>query len=124
MTSSHGIDTGFDMVPSLSNGAVDRQNWHSFIKPIKEQYAEDNLVKIKDPTASNSMLASILYFLLKATSPCVAAQRSEAGTARTQRNTSEASLEARGSILDRVSNTRMRPPITMASMVGQKSMTP
>lgn len=42
-----GIDAGFDMVPPLSNGAVDRQNWQSFIKIIKEQYQNDILVEVK-----------------------------------------------------------------------------
>ena len=42
-----GIDAGFDMVPPLSNGAVDRQNWQSFIKIIKEHYQNDKLVEIK-----------------------------------------------------------------------------
>jgi hypothetical protein len=42
-----GIDTGFDMVPRLSKGAVDRENWQSFIKAIKERYQNDDLVEIK-----------------------------------------------------------------------------
>ena len=42
-----GIDTGFDMVPHLSKGAVDKQNWQSFIKVIKKRYPNDNLVEIK-----------------------------------------------------------------------------
>lgn len=42
-----GIDAGFDIVPRLSKGAVDRQNWQSFIKVIKERYQNDDLVEIK-----------------------------------------------------------------------------
>jgi hypothetical protein len=42
-----GIDAGFDMVPRLSKGAVDRQNWQSFIKTIKEHYQNDDLVEVK-----------------------------------------------------------------------------
>ena len=42
-----GIDAGFDMVPRLSKGAVDRQNWHLFIKRIKEHYENDNQVEVK-----------------------------------------------------------------------------
>ena len=42
-----GIDAGFDMVPRLSKGAVDKQNWQSFIKVIKERYQNDDLVEIK-----------------------------------------------------------------------------
>ena len=42
-----GIDAGFDMVPCLSKGAVDRRNWQSFIKTIKEHYQNDDLVEVK-----------------------------------------------------------------------------
>ncbi len=42
-----GIDAGFDMVPCLSKGAVDKQNWQSFIEVIKERYQNDDLVDIK-----------------------------------------------------------------------------
>jgi len=42
-----GIDAGFDMVPRLSKGAVDRKNWQSFIKITKERYQNDDLVEIK-----------------------------------------------------------------------------
>jgi hypothetical protein len=42
-----GIDAGFDMVPRLSKGAVDRLNWQSFIKLIKERYQNDDLVEVK-----------------------------------------------------------------------------
>ncbi|TVY51235.1 SET domain-containing protein 5 [Lachnellula cervina] len=38
-----GIDAGFDMVPPLSKGAVDRQNWQSFIEFIKGSYKNDDL---------------------------------------------------------------------------------
>ena len=33
-----GIDAGFDMISRLSKGAVDRRNWQSFIKTLKERY--------------------------------------------------------------------------------------
>lgn len=42
-----GTDAGFDMVPRLSKGAVDKQNWQSFIKIIKKHYQNDDLVEIK-----------------------------------------------------------------------------
>ena len=42
-----GIDAGFDMVPRLSKGVVDRHNWQSFIKVIKKHYQNDDLVEIK-----------------------------------------------------------------------------
>ena len=42
-----GINAGFDIVPCLSKGAVDQQNWQSFIKVIKERYQNDDLVEIK-----------------------------------------------------------------------------
>ena len=42
-----GVDAGFDMVPRLSKGAVDRQNWQSFVEFIKEHYQNDDLVEVK-----------------------------------------------------------------------------
>ncbi|KUI59135.1 SET domain-containing protein 5 [Cytospora mali] len=42
-----GIDAGFDMVPRLSRGIVDKQNWDSFINQIKELYKDDAQVEIK-----------------------------------------------------------------------------
>ena len=42
-----GIDAGFDMVPRLSKGAVDKHDWQSFMKVIKERYQNDDLVDIK-----------------------------------------------------------------------------
>ena len=42
-----GIDAGFDMVPRLSKGAVDQQNWRSFVKFIRERYQNDDLVEVK-----------------------------------------------------------------------------
>lgn len=42
-----GINAGFDMVPRLSKGAVDKRNWQSFIKVIKERYQNDDLIEIK-----------------------------------------------------------------------------
>ena len=41
-----GIDAGFDMVPCLSRGAVDRQNWDQFINFIKGHYKNDAQVEI------------------------------------------------------------------------------
>lgn len=40
-------NAGFDMVPCLTKGAVDRQNWRSFIKIIIERFQNDDLVEIK-----------------------------------------------------------------------------
>jgi len=42
-----GIDAGFDMVPRLSQGAVDHQNWQSFIETIKQRYQDDDLVEVR-----------------------------------------------------------------------------
>ena len=42
-----GIDAGFDIIPRLSKGPVDKQIWRSFIKVIKERYQTDNLVEIR-----------------------------------------------------------------------------
>ena len=42
-----GIDAGFDMLPPLSKGAVDKQNLQSFNKVIKERYQNDDLVEMK-----------------------------------------------------------------------------
>ncbi|TPX13347.1 uncharacterized protein E0L32_006320 [Thyridium curvatum] len=42
-----GVDVGFDMVPRLSNGIVDRHNWDRFINFIKECYKDDDQVEIK-----------------------------------------------------------------------------
>lgn len=42
-----GIDVGFDMVPRLSKGAVDKQNWESFIEVVTICYANDCLVEVK-----------------------------------------------------------------------------
>ena len=35
------------MFQPLPNGALDKQNWQSFIKIIKEHYRNDNLVEVK-----------------------------------------------------------------------------
>ena len=42
-----GINAGFDMVPCLSKGAVDKQNWRSFIEVIKERFQKDDAVEVK-----------------------------------------------------------------------------
>ncbi|KAF2804535.1 SET domain-containing protein [Mytilinidion resinicola] len=42
-----GIDAGFDMVPRLSKGVVDRHNWDRFINFIKEHYKDDAQIEIK-----------------------------------------------------------------------------
>ena len=42
-----GIDAGFDMVPRLSKGVMNRQNWQSSIKIIKERYQIHDLVEVK-----------------------------------------------------------------------------
>lgn len=40
-----GIDAGFDMVPRLSRGTGDAQNWARFISVIKEYYKDDAQVE-------------------------------------------------------------------------------
>lgn len=42
-----GIDAEFDIVPRLSKGAVDKQNWQSFLRLIKEHFQNDDLVEVK-----------------------------------------------------------------------------
>ncbi|KAH7398528.1 hypothetical protein BKA66DRAFT_592555 [Pyrenochaeta sp. MPI-SDFR-AT-0127] len=42
-----GIDAGFDMVPRLSKGIVDRHNWDRFISFIKNHYENDDQVEAK-----------------------------------------------------------------------------
>lgn len=42
-----GVDAGFDMVPPLSKGAVDKCNWDQFIEFIKNHYKSDTQVEIK-----------------------------------------------------------------------------
>lgn len=42
-----GIDAGFDMVPRLSQGLVDKQNWRRFIDVVQERYQADDQVEIK-----------------------------------------------------------------------------
>ena len=46
-TIAMGIDAGFDMVPRLSKGAVDKENWLLFIHVVKDRYQYDDLVEIK-----------------------------------------------------------------------------
>ena len=41
------IDAEFNMVSRLFERAVDKQNWQSFIKIIKEIYQNDDLIEIK-----------------------------------------------------------------------------
>lgn len=41
-----GVDAGFDMVPRLSRGAIDRQNWDQFISFIKDYYKDDFQVQV------------------------------------------------------------------------------
>jgi hypothetical protein len=42
-----GIDAGFDMVPPLSKGVVDRHKWNRFINTIKDRYKDDTQVEVK-----------------------------------------------------------------------------
>jgi len=42
-----GVDAGFDMVPRLSKGIVDKHNWGDFINFIKEHYKDDPRVEMK-----------------------------------------------------------------------------
>ena len=41
-----GIDAGFDMVPRLSKGDLDKQTWNRFIDSNEELYKDDDQVKI------------------------------------------------------------------------------
>lgn len=41
-----GVDAGFDMVPRLSRGVVDKFNWDRFIQIVKARYKDDERVKI------------------------------------------------------------------------------
>ncbi|KAI3390900.1 hypothetical protein diail_8429 [Diaporthe ilicicola] len=41
-----GVDEGFDMVPRLSRGSVDADNWSCFIAAIKLHFKEDPLVEM------------------------------------------------------------------------------
>ena len=40
------IDAGFDRIPHLSMGAVDRHNWDKFINFGKEYYKNDDLIRV------------------------------------------------------------------------------
>lgn len=40
-------EAGFDLVPPLGKGMLDKHKWHSFIEAIKERYQKDDRVKIK-----------------------------------------------------------------------------
>ncbi|KAF2122708.1 hypothetical protein BDV96DRAFT_639275 [Lophiotrema nucula] len=42
-----GADAGFDMVPRLSKGVVDRHNWKTFIELLQEKYKDDPKVENK-----------------------------------------------------------------------------
>ena len=42
-----GIDAGFDMVPRLSKGPKDKNNWNNFINRIKDHYKDDTQVEVK-----------------------------------------------------------------------------
>lgn len=42
-----GIDAGFNMVPCLSRGIVDKHNYDRFIGFVKDYYKDDDQVKIK-----------------------------------------------------------------------------
>lgn len=42
-----GVDSGFDMVPRLSRGAIDRHNWDQFVAAIKDHYKDDAQVEVK-----------------------------------------------------------------------------
>ncbi|OTA68802.1 hypothetical protein K449DRAFT_344677, partial [Hypoxylon sp. EC38] len=42
-----GIDAGFDMVPALSKGAEDAQNWASFLHCVRSFYKDDPKVEVK-----------------------------------------------------------------------------
>lgn len=42
-----GIDAGFDMVPQLTDGELDRDKWVKFIDFIKKHYQDDDRVEAK-----------------------------------------------------------------------------
>ena len=42
-----GVNAGFDMVPRLHQGAIDRRDWESFVNAIKNRYVDDDLVDFK-----------------------------------------------------------------------------
>jgi hypothetical protein len=42
-----GVDAGFDMVPRLSRGLVDKHIWDEFINRIKDHYKDDAQVEMK-----------------------------------------------------------------------------
>lgn len=42
-----GADAGFDMVPCLSRGGKDKEDWDRFIQSIKEYYRGDPQVEIR-----------------------------------------------------------------------------
>ncbi|KAH6383637.1 hypothetical protein HBI60_255450 [Parastagonospora nodorum] len=42
-----GYDAGFDMIPPLSKGFVDRYNWDRFMDRIKDHYKDDAQVEMK-----------------------------------------------------------------------------
>jgi hypothetical protein len=42
-----GAYMGFDMVPSLSEGLVDKHNWKRFLNLIREHYQSDDQVEVK-----------------------------------------------------------------------------
>jgi hypothetical protein len=42
-----GYDAGFDMLPRLSKGVVDRHKWDRFIRGVKDRYKDDIQVETK-----------------------------------------------------------------------------
>ncbi|KAJ5330522.1 hypothetical protein N7476_000305 [Penicillium atrosanguineum] len=44
---SMGDFIGFDMVPRLSRGSIDRRKWENFLSSIKEHYQNDKQVEVK-----------------------------------------------------------------------------
>lgn len=56
-----GIDAGFDMIPRLTRGAVDKNDWSSFIRQVREYYEKDQRVDVRPnyllfTTGENPML--------------------------------------------------------------------
>jgi hypothetical protein len=66
------IDSGFDMVPRLTKGAMDRHNWLSFIERINIEF--------------NAGEHPLLPF--EGTSSCASAPRYPDGAAKTLKSTS------------------------------------
>ena len=110
------------MVPRLSEGAVDKQNWQSFIEVIKEIYQNDDLIEIK---------TNFLEFKagehpklpLEGHKSCASAQRFREATQGEWKNKSIRLLGSHGRILVLEFNIGTRLSTAGASTAGKRSMT-